>query len=70
VLQDVGAEFAQERAVLAVNLNLMRGRTLGNHDVSRCLDHAHTIRVQKLSVAFAALAKLKLKCAVFVEDLF
>ena len=69
MLQDVGAELADELAVLVVDLNLMRGRSLGDDNVARLLDNRHSIGVQELTVAFAALAELELEAAVLVEYL-
>ena len=70
MLQNIGAELAQELSVLVVDLYLMSRRSLGDHDVARLLDNAHSVRIEQLSVAFAALAKLELEAAVLVEDLY
>lgn len=42
MLKDVGAEFAQELAVLIVDLDLMSWRTLGDDEIASCPVHSHT----------------------------
>lgn len=69
VLQNVGAELADELPVLVVDLDLVRGRSLGDDYVTGRLNHGHTVRVQQLPVPFAALAELELEPALLVEYL-
>ena len=56
-------------ANLVINLYLMSGRSFGDDDIPRGLNHGHSIRVEKLSVTFPAFSKLKLETALFVENL-
>ena len=47
----------------------MGRRPLGDDDVSRVSDDCHAVRVQQLTVAFAALAELELETSLLVENL-
>lgn len=69
VLQYVGAELAHELPVLVVDLDLVRGRPFGDDYVAGRLHHGHAVRVQQLTVPFAALAELELEPALLVEYL-
>ena len=69
MLQHVGSEFASKLAVLVVDLDLVGRRPLRHDNVARSLDHGHAVRVQQLTVALSALAKLELEAALLVEDL-
>ena len=70
MLQNIGAKLSEKLSVLVVDLNLVRGRSLGDHNVASVLNHAHTIRVQQLTVTFATLAKLELEATVLVKYLY
>lgn len=70
MLQDIGAEFAQKLSVLIVDLNLMRGRAFRDYNVARLLHHCHSIWVEQLALAFAALSELELESTLGVEDLY
>jgi hypothetical protein len=70
MLQYIRAEFPYKLSKLIVDLNLMRWRSLRHHNVARLLHNAHTIRIEQLTIAFTALAKLKLKIAILVEYLY
>lgn len=48
---------------------LMSWRPLGHDDVAGVLNNCDPIRVEKLTVALAALAELELEAALLVEDL-
>ena len=47
----------------------MRRGPLSDDDVPGVLDHGHPVRVEELSIAFAAFAELELESAFLVEDL-
>jgi hypothetical protein len=69
VLKNVGAKLAHKLAVLVVDLYLVCGRALCDDDVTRGLDHGHSIWVEQLTIAFATLPELELESALLVEDL-
>jgi hypothetical protein len=70
MLQYVGAKLSQKMSILIVNLNLMRGRPLCHNNFACLLYNAHSIRVEKLTFAFATFAKFKLKSTLLVEYLY
>ena len=70
MLQNVGAKLAQKVSILIVDLYLMRGRALGDHNVAGVLHHGHAVRVEQLTLALAALAKLELEAALAVKYLY
>lgn len=69
MLENVGPKLADKLTVLVVDLHLMRGRPLGDNDVAALPDHRHPVRVEQLTIPFAALAKLELETALLVENL-
>jgi len=70
MLQNIRAKLAQKLSILVVDLYLMRRRALSDHNVAGLFDHAHTIRIQELTVSFAALAEFEFETSVFVEYLY
>lgn len=69
MLQNIGTEFANKLPILVVDLNLVCGRSFRHDYVTRRAHNRHPIRIEQLPVSLAALAKLKLEAALFVEDL-
>ena len=69
VLKDVGAEFAKKVAVLVVDLDLVCGGAFRDYDVACLFHYCHSVRVEQLALAFAALAKFELDTALCVEYL-
>ena len=51
-------------------LNLMSGRAFSDDNLASLTHYGHSIRVKKLSVAFAALAELEFEAAIAVEYLY
>ena len=70
MLQDVGAKLANKVAELVVDLNLMRWRAFGDHNLARISHNGHSIRIEQLTFSFATLAKLELETALFVKYLY
>lgn len=70
MLQYVSTEFSNELSVLIVNLYLMGGRSLGDYDVTGGTYDRDPIRIQQLSVPFAALTELKLESTLLVKYLY
>jgi hypothetical protein len=68
-LKYVGTKFAQELSVLIIDLNLMRWRTFGDDEIASDAIDSDAIRIEQLTVAFAAFAELKLEMAFLVEHL-
>ncbi|RNA13734.1 hypothetical protein BpHYR1_049157 [Brachionus plicatilis] len=69
MLQNVGAKFSQKLTILVVDLNLVSGRTFGDHNVACLLHNAHSVWIQQLTISFATLAKFKLEISVLVKYL-
>merc|ERR1719431_1470036 len=70
VLQDVGAELADELAVLVVYLDLVRRRPLCHNNIPGRLHHSHSVWVEQLAVPLPHFSKLELEPALFVENLY
>ena len=69
MLKNVRPKLADEMSVLGEDLNLVGGRSLCHHDISRDGHNSHTVGVEQLPVPLANFPELELKISLLIEDL-
>jgi len=69
MLENVGSKLSHELSVLVVDMDLVGGRALCNHDISAGLDYSNSIRIEQLSIPLPTLSELELEPSLPVEYL-